>query len=110
MAEMLNASQGIYPCEGEFCLLVETVSHHKDFEEPSSSKLTTAKKMCVWSSYTFGLFINEAAKGTTLQKSYIISQQEKYIRRVLEEKEGQKQKETKCSQSNRKLSMCKLRE
>lgn len=70
MAEMLNASQGIYPCEGEFCLLVETVSHHKDFEEPSSSKLTTAKKMCVWSSYTFGLFINEAAKGTTLQKSY----------------------------------------
>lgn len=63
MAEMLNASQGTYPWERALCLLVETVSHHKDFEELGSSKITTPKRMCVWSSQTLGLFVNKAAKG-----------------------------------------------
>lgn len=35
MAEILNASQGIYPREGALSLLMETVSHQEDFEELS---------------------------------------------------------------------------
>lgn len=96
---MLNASQGVYPCEGTLCLLVETMSHHKDFEELSSSRLVTPKRMCVWS------FLNEAAKGRALQKSYPSKKNTLEGYGEQEEKEVQKHE---SSQRNRRLSKYKL--
>lgn len=106
MAEMLNASQGIYPCEGALCLL-ETVSHHEDFEELSSSKLTTPKKTCVWSSQTFGLFIKKAANGRTLQQENTHPSKKNTLEAYREQEEKEVQK-LKSSQSNKRFSMCKL--
>lgn len=72
MAEMLNANQDIYPREGALCLLVETVSHHRDFEELSSSKLHRRGHVC-----------GHHGKGEDSPARKYVPQQEKYIRRIL---------------------------
>lgn len=97
---------GAIPCEGALCLL-ETVSHHKDFGEMSSSELTTPKRMCVWSSHTFGLFINEAANRRTLQQENTYPSKKNTLEAYWEQEEKEVQK-LKSSQSNKRFSMWKL--